>query len=255
MRAPEARRALKLSSMTTTATFAALSLFLVSFAQVGCSQDEAAPAPEPEDRQTISGRLETEGGGGGIGTRTVGAGDTHLHVVAHRLGNKGAHDRSLDVDASVAADGSFDLHLSRGARYVFELERGAESVAFFGWRTADAAAKTTVLGISAATKGRAAVSMGLVKVVGNGAVPETSLTTTFDQNDTTGIDLTANWFVSARGALLVADEALEEAKAAIDEAQKVIEDAKKQIEDAKGDIEDAKKQIEDAKKAMAGAEE
>lgn len=224
-----------------------LSLF-ACVALVGCADDSDSSSnpTEQEDRQSITGQIDTGSASsesGGLKTKTVTvSGD--LHVVAHRLGTK---DRAGgDVDAVVAADGSFDLSLSRGARYVFELERGHESVAYFGWNARGSAEKTTILGIASTTKGKAAVSLGRVKVVGNGAVPEISLAESFDENDTTGIDLSATYFLSAKGALITASEALTEAAAALEEASVALEQASEQIREAGEQADEAAKQAEDA---------
>ena len=223
----------------------ALSLF-ATVALVGCADDgdRSSSTKEPEDKQTITGQLDTGSSPkSGLTTKTVTA-TADLHVVAHRLGTK--DHAGGDVDAIVAADGSFDLALARGARYVFEIERGSESVAYFGWSARGSAEKTTVLGIASTTKGKAAVSLGHVKVVGNGAVPEVSLSESFDENDTTGIDLTATYFLSAHGALITASEALQEASEALQQASEALQEASEQIREAGEQVNEAQQQAEEA---------
>jgi hypothetical protein len=231
----------------------ALSL-LATVAVVGCASDNGSKT-EPEDRQTITGQLDTgaspSDGSGGLTTKTVVV-SGELHVVAHHLGSKD-HVGADDVDAVVAADGSFDLALSRGARYVFELQRGSDSVAFFGWNARGSAEKTTVLGIASTTKGKAAVSLGHVKVVGNGAVPEVSLADSFDESDTTGIDLTATYFADVHGAVITADEALQEASAALEQASAELQQAAEQLKQASDQVASAEQQAQAAAQAAQAA--
>ncbi|MBX3230471.1 MAG: hypothetical protein KIT84_02940 [Labilithrix sp.] len=232
-----------------------VALFAV-FALVGCAGEEGdggeGTTTQEEDRQTISGRLDTgEESGGGLKTKTksvgVTNGDAQLHVVAHRLGPKGQVNVNGDVDAVVAADGTFDLKLARGARYVLEVERGNESVAFFGWNERGSTKKTTILGISSATRGQAAVSLGRVKVVGNGAVAEHCLCESFDANDTTGIDLSATWFVAAHGAVISADEALAQVAEALEQAAKALAAASDALDEAAAATDEATRALEEAR--------
>lgn len=224
-----------------------LSLF-ACVALVGCADDhDPSTSPASEDRQTIKGQLDTgspASPNGGLTTKTVTVTNGDLHVVAHRLGTK--DHAGDDIDAVVAADGSFDLSLARGARYVFEIERGHESVAYIGWNARGSAEKTTVLGIATTTKGKAAVSLGHVKVVGNGAVPEVSLSESFDDSDTTGIDLGATYFVSARGALITASEALAEASEALQQASEALQQASEQVRAAGQQADEAAQRAEEA---------
>lgn len=242
--------------MNRPMSVAAVFAVVTAFTQIGCASDDGGAEETPREQQIISGQLDTgtPAPASGIGTRDVrvsGDGGA-VHVVAHRLGGKG--EASVDIDSAVAADGSFELKLDRGARYVFEVERGDASVAFFGWSASRGGGKTTVLGLSSSTRGQGAVSLGRVKVVGNGAVPEHCLCDTFDEGDTTGIDLSASWFVTAQGALMTADEALAVAADALKEAEAALEEARARLEEANAQIDDAKKTVEEARSRIPSQE-
>ena len=262
--------------MNRIASFAIIAS-LAAFTQIGCSQETT------DDSQSITGRID----GASLGTQSLGLRDAidvatgdksaqassdgvsaargeksasvagvggagsggQLHVVAHKLGTKEGEAR--DVDALVQADGSFDLKLERGARYVFEIERGKDSVAFIGWNSTVASGKTTVLGISATTKGKAAVSLGKVKIVGNGAAVEHCLCDSFDERDTAGIDLAANWFVSAKGAWMTYNDALDAAHDALRQAEEALARADEALDRANDAVKDSNDAIEKARAAAA----
>lgn len=261
--------------MNRIASFAIIAS-LSAFTQVGCSQETT------DDSQSITGRID----GASLATQSLGfkdafdvtkgdksaaatddgvsavhgdksaavsgsqnSGNAQLHVVAHKLGTKQGEAR--DVDAVVQADGSFDLKLERGARYVFEIERGKDSVAFIGWNSKVASGKTTVLGISATTKGKGAVSLGKVKIVGNGAAVEHCLCDSFDERDTAGIDLSAKWFASAKGAWMTYNDALDAAKDALRQAEEALARADEALDRANDAISDSNDAIEKAKAAAA----
>jgi hypothetical protein len=134
-------------------------------------------------------------------------------------------------------------------RHAEDLERCKDSVAFIGWNSKVAAGKTTVLGISATTKGKTAVSLGKVKIVGNGAAVEHCLCDSFDERDTAGIDITANWFVSAKGAWMTYNDALDAAKDALRQAEDALARADEALGRANDAISDSNDAIEKAKAA------
>jgi hypothetical protein len=187
-----------MSRLTTVFVFSAFA------AIVGCGSSSTSGSDNgggsDASKSTIVGSVPTSGG---TGTRTYGGVTlgSGVHVAAYTLHPEGAHGARVDVP--VDGTGHFRLDVSRGARYVVNIENGksASMVTFAGAKG--------VLDVSA--KG-GEVDVGALKVAGGFAQSQVTLSGT--SGAVAASAAADEYFEAADGAIMSARDAYDAAQKA-----------------------------------------
>jgi hypothetical protein len=232
-------------SLRLACAFSLVSSMLV-LGGCGASDDDASSTPG--NQVTLRGRVG--GGGTTVTPKTFGNVSTDsgsLRVSARELHARGTHGRKVDV--AVGPDGSFQVAVARGARWVVTVDdrEGESAIVTFG----DGESALSVAGDG----GSATIDVGNVRIVGGEARSDVLLDGQF------GLEATLahldEVFETASGAIIAAEQALAEARKAYEEAFKAAEQALSEAERARTEAEraaeEARRAAEEARRAAGGA--
>ncbi len=206
--------------MTLHRSLAFVAVSLASLAVACGGGSDASSSSSSSSAITLAGRV----GGGSTSTKTFGGVSStsqDLHVTAHEVFKKGDHGRN--VDATVAADGSWSIDVARGERWMVTIDSpdGHSAIVKLGDKD--------VISVAADAKG-GRVDIGDLHVVGGTATSSVVL------DGTLGLDAT---LAAADDAILAADGAILDAEQAVAQAEKAAADAEAQAQQAAADAQQA----------------
>jgi hypothetical protein len=197
---------------------------------VGCAADTDKDASS--SNVMLTGNVGGSSGAGSAKTQSYGSVSTAsagLHVTAHEVHARGIAGRNVDV--TVASDGSFNVGLDRGKRWLITVDdaEGHSAIVTFG-------NGQNVLSVSA-NSNSSRVDVGGLSVIGGEARSAIQLDTRLGIEATlAGLD---DVFEAANGAIIAAQKAVEEARLAAEAALKAADSALDAAEQARKAAEEA----------------
>jgi hypothetical protein len=198
----------------------------------GCAADADGKDTTASNKVMLTGNaLGSSGGAKTQGYGAISTSSGSLHVVAHEVHARSSSTAGENVDVAVASDGTFNVGLDRGKRWLITVDdaEGNSAIVTFG-------NGQNVLRVSADSSS-SRVDVGGLHVVGG----EARSSIAFDAK--LGIEATLagldDVFEAANGAIVAAQKAVEEARLAAEEALKAADSALDAAEQARKAAEEA----------------
>lgn len=220
-------------SIVRSLSFVVVAAALSSFA-VGCASE-----PDDSDKVSLTGKV---GSASTIAPKIFGGvvvANGNLHVVAHKLHRRGEVGGVVDV--AVAADGTFEIDVPKGSRWIVTVDSADQKSAMLSF-----AGGKSVLDISSSS-GVGSVDLGGIDIVGGEAYSSISL------EGKAGVAAALaeldEIYEAANGAIASAREAADEARKAADAARAAADQARSDADAARKAAEEA---AEKARKAAGG---